>query len=505
MSIKYKEIYSQNSHKDTNIKVTKSSPKRKLKIILKFIGLFIFIFIFTYLGMIGYNLYSLGIIDSPFDIPKLVNSTIKGGNATEEDIQESLEKLRSTNGETNILILGVDARGEISSNLTDTIMVLNFNHETKKIAQISLPRDLYSSYILENRQYTTKINAIYSNAYVLSDQENNDDKIEAGYTALADYISDIFDLPIHYGALIDFKGFEEIIDSLGGIEVEVENSFTDYNYPNETDTGTTTVSFESGKQVLDGERALQYARSRQSADNGEGSDFARAKRQQKVIDAVKEKIYEQNLFSSLSNILVFLESLNGNLYLFEIDNSDINTVLELRNILSEIDFFSFVVDYDLGYGNAKLITSNMINGQSFILPTTHDYNYNIVSKQIRFYLDHDFIIDEAPKILLFNSKPDIVSEDLNSLSSELESLGIDHDQVETNYYNYRLEKDSQSEISRIQEIKIYSSNGTKNTSEFISEIIAKALGVKVQIESIEKLNRDYFYGFNETNLVILFP
>jgi len=86
---------------------------------------------------------------------------------------------------------------------------------------------------------------------------------------------------IQYYAMIDLKGFVNLIDSLDGTYINVENSFTDYMYPADNNVGYQTVTFTAGPQTMDGDIALKYARSRHSMDNGEGSDFARARRQQK--------------------------------------------------------------------------------------------------------------------------------------------------------------------------------------------------------------------------------
>ena len=115
--------------------------------------------------------------------------------------------------------------------------------------------------------------------------------------------------PIQYGVVVDFSGFKDVIDALGGIQVNVENSFTDNLYPiagqeNDTCGGDPTfacryqtITFNSGPQTMNGDTALIFVRSRH-AEGDEGTDLAREARQQKVIDAIKSKIMEPKVLLS---------------------------------------------------------------------------------------------------------------------------------------------------------------------------------------------------------------
>ena len=101
-------------------------------------------------------------------------------------------------------------------------------------------------------------------------------------------IGTVIGVTIPYYAVIDFNGFKKIINEVGGVQVMVDRTFSDHSFPTNDDL-IKTVSFSAGWQWMDGERALQFARSRHG-NNNEGSDFARAKRQQKILLAVKDRI-----------------------------------------------------------------------------------------------------------------------------------------------------------------------------------------------------------------------
>lgn len=190
----------------------------------------------------------------------------------------NMADLKEDDGRINILILGSDKRSEgpVHSVLTDTILIASIGRVEKDVVLISLPRDLW---VKNPEGYFSKINAVYTNG---------------GAESMKQVVSEVLGIPIHYYAVVDFKIFKETIDILGGIDVNVENTFTDYSYPVEGKEDAPfeeryeTVTFEAGPQTMDGETALKFARSRKG-NNNEGTDFARSARQQKVIMAIKDK------------------------------------------------------------------------------------------------------------------------------------------------------------------------------------------------------------------------
>lgn len=185
--------------------------------------------------------------------------------------------LKDTDGRTNVLILGSDKRsaGIISSELTDTILIASIGKYDNDVVLISVPRDLW----VESSAGFTKINEVY---------------YHGGAEELTKVLNTVLGIEIHYYSLVTFDMFEQAIDILGGVEIDVDKAFTDYNYPIEgketapQEERYETIHFDAGPQTMDGVVALKYARSRMG-NNGEGTDFARSKRQQKVISAIKDK------------------------------------------------------------------------------------------------------------------------------------------------------------------------------------------------------------------------
>ncbi|MFC1722428.1 LCP family protein [Patescibacteria group bacterium] len=195
--------------------------------------------------------------------------------------------LKETDGRTNILLLGSDNRtsGDIQLNLTDSILLASIGRVEHDVILISLPRDLW---VEDSRGAKSKINEVYAN------NKNYAMDSLTGGDALMQVVEDVLGVPIHYYAVINFELFKDVVDTLGGVQVNVERSFTDYWYPIEGKENAPlseryeTVTFEEGLTTMDGSIALKYVRSRKGT-NGEDTDFARSERQQKVIAAIKTK------------------------------------------------------------------------------------------------------------------------------------------------------------------------------------------------------------------------
>ncbi len=185
----------------------------------------------------------------------------------------------------NILLLGIGGYGHEGPELTDTMILVSLQPSTNKLALISIPRDLYVPVDAQNWDKINAINAIGENR-----------EPGSGGELTSQVVSGIFGIPIQYYARIDFSGFEKLIDDLSGIEVTVDRTFIDHEYP-DNNFEFQVVNFKQGKQKMDGATALKFARSRHG-NNGEGSDFARSLRQQKILIAIKNKATS---FGTLAN------------------------------------------------------------------------------------------------------------------------------------------------------------------------------------------------------------
>ncbi|MCX6703888.1 MAG: LCP family protein [Candidatus Woesebacteria bacterium] len=196
--------------------------------------------------------------------------------------------VKSENGRVNILILGIGGKGHAGADLTDTMIFGSLSLTNHSITLISVPRDIW---IPEIR---AKINSAYHWGNLQPDRGG-------GLAFAKQIVSRVTGQTVDYALVIDFSGFRDIIDTMGGINVSVDNSFTDTKYPiagKEDDTcggdptfacRYKTIHFDKSIAHMDGATALEFARSREG-DNGENTDFARSVRQQKIISAISKKV-----------------------------------------------------------------------------------------------------------------------------------------------------------------------------------------------------------------------
>lgn len=174
----------------------------------------------------------------------------------------------------NVLILGVDGRGtEGFLSRTDSIMVMGVKPSQVRVSLLSIPRDLFIDAPGFGSQ---RVNTIT----LLGEQQQSG----TGPALLSQSISNTFGIPINRYIRLDFQGFVDLINAVGGITVDVERVIVDDLYPTE-DGGVISIRFDSGVQEMDGERALIYARTRHADD-----DYQRAARQQQVVSALLAKL-----------------------------------------------------------------------------------------------------------------------------------------------------------------------------------------------------------------------
>lgn len=189
-------------------------------------------------------------------------------------------------GKTNFLLLGINGSGEGDADLTDTMIFASLNKTTRRTVLISLPRDIWITEI------QAKINTSYH---------------YGGIPLVTKTVGDILGQKVDYVLVWDFQSFKEAVDLLGGVKVEVLHSFDDFLYPvagkekdlcegdKELKCRYEHISFTEGEQIMNGETALKYVRSR-NAEGDEGTDFARAARQQQFLLGFKQKLFTPEIF-----------------------------------------------------------------------------------------------------------------------------------------------------------------------------------------------------------------
>ncbi|MDD3144544.1 MAG: LCP family protein [Candidatus Gracilibacteria bacterium] len=269
---------------------------------------------------------------------------IKENVAKQENERSMIEKLLGlnkdipteveSNNDVTILLVGRGGGNHDAPDLTDTMIVIKINSKNKIISMLSVPRDLYVKYPGDDNYYG-RINGIYSR-YMY---QKND--ATYGMQMLETKIAEITGAKIDYFVNVDFSGFKKIIDTIGGINIDVPENFVDYQYP-DGNGGYTTLVFKKGTWLFDGENALKYTRSRHST-----SDFDRSLRQQQIISAIKEKLTGSYFLTSPLKI--------KELYQVFIDN--VKTDLSLTKMIK--------IAYSIGTKEEYKIASSNMNDSCF--------------------------------------------------------------------------------------------------------------------------------------------
>jgi LCP family protein required for cell wall assembly len=217
-------------------------------------------------------------------------------------------KVETFDGRVNVLILGRGGGNHEAPDLTDTMILMSVNPRSKSMTMISLPRDIWIT------KLRAKLNSTYYWGNKKKPLTSTNGTTGGGLALTKSVVEEITGQTVQYGLVIDFEGFTQIIDILGGVKVDVENSFTDYKYPivgrENDDCGGDPdlkcryeiIHFDQGVQFMDGDTALKFARSR-NALGVEGTDFAREARQEKVIEAIKNKIISKDVLLSPKKLL----------------------------------------------------------------------------------------------------------------------------------------------------------------------------------------------------------
>ena len=270
----------------------------------------------------------------------------------EDEEKSTIEKLKKNKlDRLNVLILGI--RGVNDPNgglLSDTIMVISLEPKTGKIALISIPRDLYVE--MPHHNFKNKINEVYVHGI-------EDENWKKGLKYSEEAVADVTGLDIHYATSVDFKAFKEIIDTFGGVTITLDKPFSERNQFAEG-----IIELPAGRQVIDGDTALLFVRARFST-----SDFDRAKRQQQVLLAIKEKAFSLGVLSNPAKIISILNSL-GNHVKTDAELWEIKELIVLMQKINTTDVKRKVFDTS---ESGLLYASRDDSGSYILLPEGDDF------------------------------------------------------------------------------------------------------------------------------------
>ncbi|MBI2475301.1 LCP family protein [Candidatus Uhrbacteria bacterium] len=312
------------------------------------------------------------------------------------------------NDRVNLLLMGIGGEGHEGPQLTDTIIFASFQPSTGKIGLMSLPRDM--TVPIPGYGYR-KVN--HANAL------GEVDKTGSGPKLASQVIGQVLDEDIQYYFRVDFNGFAQLIDQVGGIDVYVERGFTDAQYPvlgkeydecggqnqeageakeagaegfslpeveeakesgevllPSTSSGNIapnyscrfeSLTFQEGWTHMNGDTALKFVRSRHGT-NGEGSDFSRSARQQKVLLAIKDKVFSASTFLNPVRMNRIFDTLKQNIA----TNLDVSEILRLARAIQNLDSNQLTHKVIDASDNSPLYATTL-NGSFVLLPKNDDW------------------------------------------------------------------------------------------------------------------------------------
>ena len=347
-----------------------------------------------------------------------IYSQVNGGNIITALLAPDTPLKKDDNGRTNVLIFGTEGYQMDDPNwdggyLTDSMLMLSFDQDSGDVKAVSLPRDLKSNTCTS----TNKINEVfwcqYSNVKKDSDAETKKKYEELGAHKLEEAFEEVLGVDIQYYAHLNWQALIQIVDAVGGIDVVF--TYGDQTWDGDEVTIKTTdkrglsdcygrkcfYAYKNGEVThLTGEWALAVARTR-NAHGGYGAaggNLSREYFQQKIIEATVKKAKQINLTSDWNAAFGILQAVGDNVRT-DFQDSEMKTLMKVANTVDfqTIESISLVDPQD---GTSPLLTTGMVNGISYVLPTAGVGNYSRIHTYMKKKLSNSYEGEDAQIVVL---------------------------------------------------------------------------------------------------------
>jgi LCP family protein required for cell wall assembly len=323
-----------------------------------------------------------------------LHKVLRGGGtaaALQSNVKPQLLKGEG-DGRINFLLLGRGGDGHDGPDLTDTILVASIDPVNKTAALVSVPRDLW---VTAPSGGATKINAIYANAKYAALAKNSKDTAgaeDAGEAAIAQEVTAVLGIPIHYHVLMDFQAFKEAVDAVGGVDVNVPEDLVDPTMAWENGWNATLA--KKGLDHMGGVQALQYVRSRHTSARG---DFDRTERQRLLIEALSQKVLSAGTYTNPLKISQLLSAFGNHVS----TDLSVNDSLRLMTILKGVKGQA-IQSVGLADPPNNYVQTGDIGSASVVLPTAGQGNYTAIQSYIRNTLKDPYIAKENASVEVLN-------------------------------------------------------------------------------------------------------
>lgn len=322
---------------------------------------------------------------------KVFRGGTESAAALQADVNPSLLKGEG-DGRINVLLLGRGGGTHSAPDLTDTVMLASIDPVNRTATLLSLPRDMW---VTVEGGGPMKINAAWETGKYkflnkVTDDNSNPQATLAGFTTVDQTVEKVTGVPIHYNVLVDFAAFQQSIDTVGGVTVNVPEDLVDATMAWEN--GNNPVLAKAGSQSFDGKRALIYSRSRETS-----SDFARGQRQRAVLLALKEKVSTLGTLSSPAKLSNLASAFGSNVQ----TDLSINDAARFANIIKDVANEK-VNSIGLADAPNSFVTTADVNGQSVVQPKAGQFNFTAIQNFVRGQLKDPYLMQEQAKIQVYN-------------------------------------------------------------------------------------------------------
>jgi len=298
----------------------------------------------------------------------------------------------------NVLLLGRGGYENDAPYLTDSIMAVSIDPATDRVMMLSVPRDLVVHMNLQadaSRTWTNKINAAYEVPYtniICCVAKQYTGPNGGGYAAEHE-VGKVTGLTFDRYIAIDFVAFRDMVNALGGVDVCLSTNLDDYSYPNYSN-GYHPIHFKAGCQHLNGEQALEVARSRHAQQPQQASDFGRAKRQQDIMQAIKQKATTVNGFAKAPALLSALQK-NINT---DMTPSDMKAIYDWGKNIPDSSIIRVALTAPSGVADGNLLDSyNCGMGPYVSQLCADDQTYTMIHKYVAsIFIDPQTLGEKAP-------------------------------------------------------------------------------------------------------------
>lgn len=336
-----------------------------------------FILLLVAAGLLGTRLYSF--LNSVFAKNVGNNSSA----ALSEDVNPNQLNTEG-DGRLNLLLLGRGGTENEAPDLTDTMLIASIDLENQSAALLSIPRDMWVNVNGDGM----KINAAYSTgkSQALYKGKSKDDAEDAGIKTAINAVRDVSGVPIHKYVLTDYKAFRDVVNALGGVDINVGDPIYD------TFTGW---RFKAGMQTMNGDLALKYARTRHGNARG---DFDRNEHQRQLLVAMRQKATSTGIVANPVRLNSLANAVQKNIRT-DLSLNEAKTLFDKTKTLQD----SNIKSLDLAKPDGPLVTTGNIGGSSVVIPSAGRGDFSKIRAYARTNMIDPYLKKEAPSLAIYNA------------------------------------------------------------------------------------------------------